>query len=355
MSFRSDQLKNLMDEKNLEAFIVDATQNLFYLTGFTGTSGKLLFTPDHNYLLTDFRYSEQAEQETNDFEIIEIDETYSEKIGALISRENIKKIGFEAKEVSYSQYQKYLKQCDDIKLIATRELVEQIRVIKEKNEINKIKKAVEITDKAFNHILDFIKPGLTEREIGLELEFFMKKHGGSKNAFDFIVASGKRSSLPHGVATPKPIAKGDFITIDFGTKYQGYCSDMTRTVVLGSPTSFQSEIYELVRKAQLEVIKEIRPGMTAKQIDNIARNIIKKAGYGDNFKHSLGHSLGIEVHEKPQISYKSEKVIKPGMVITDEPGIYISDWGGVRIEDDLLITENGCEVLNNSTKDLISI
>jgi len=355
MKKRIEKTRDLMQDKEMDSLLITTAVNRFYLSGFTGSSGFILFTPENNYFITDFRYTEQANNQTNGFEILEFNQNIPEKINEILKEDNSKKLGFESKNVTYNKYKEYKKKLDEVDLVATEDLLKNLRKIKDESEINKIKKAIEITDNAFSHILNFIEEGKTEREVALELEYFMKKAGGEKNAFDFIVASGKRSSMPHGVASDKKLEIGDFITMDFGTFYKGYCSDMTRTVVLGEVSDKQRKIYNIVLKAQREVIDKIKPGMSGKEVDAIARDIIESEGYKDNFGHGLGHGIGVEVHEGPRASYKSDDEIKEGMLVTDEPGIYIPDWGGVRIEDDLLITEDGCEVLNNSPKELIIV
>lgn len=355
MISRIEKIHHFMEEHELDGLMIDSRENRFYLSGFTGTAGRILFTLEKDYFVTDFRYNEQAGEQTEGYEIIEVNQKQEEKLAELVKSSGVKLLGFEAKEVSYKQFKKYSSAFDGVDLIPVGDELNSLRMVKDSIEISKIKKAVEITDLAFEHICKIIKPGITEREVALELEFFMKKKGAEKNSFDFIVASGTRSSLPHGVATDKVLEKGDFVTMDFGTYYQGYCSDMTRTVVLGEPTEKQQEIYNIVLQAQLKVIEQIKAGMACKDVDAIARDFITEAGYGDKFGHSLGHGIGVEIHEAPRLSVVSEQVLLPGMVVTDEPGIYIVDWGGVRIEDDLLITEDGCEVLNKSTKELIII
>ncbi|MFW6282265.1 MAG: M24 family metallopeptidase, partial [bacterium] len=267
MKRRINKFRDLLKKNDLDAFIIDSRENLFYLTGFTGTSARVVFTPAENYFITDFRYTEQAEEQTDSYKIVEINKKQHKKICDYLMEENIEKVGFESEIVSYNLYSQYKNNLEGVELVPCKDLVQKLRIIKEENEINKIKEAVKIADKAFTHILDFIKPGLTEREISLELEYFMKKEGGAKNSFDFIVASGKRSSMPHGVASAKIVKKGEFITMDFGTVYQGYCSDITRTVVLGKAAPRQIEIYNLVLKAQKEVIKKLKPGMTGKEVD----------------------------------------------------------------------------------------
>lgn len=348
---RINKVHKLMDEEGIDGLLIDSAENRYYCSGFTGTAGRVLFTEKKDYFLTDFRYVDQAKSQTKGYEVIQINQNFEEKLNEILGKVGVKKLGFETKAITYEQFLKY-QGVLEIELKGTKNFIEKLRLIKDQDEVKKIKKAVAITDQAFEHILGFIKPGISEREVALELEFFMKKMGTEKNAFDFIVASGKRSSLPHGVASEKKIEKGDFITMDFGAFYQGYCSDLTRTVVLGEPTEKQRKIYDIVLSAQLEVIDQIRAGMNCKEVDDIARKIIAKAGYKENFGHGLGHGIGLEVHEEPRVSYTSKEVLESGMVVTDEPGIYLSDWGGVRIEDDLLITEKGCEVLNKAEKKL---
>lgn len=349
--------RELMKEVELDALLIDSGVNRFYLSGFTGSAGRVLLTLEKNYFITDFRYTEQAREQTKGFEIVELNKDMEAGLAEILQQERISRLGFESGVISYAQYRKYQEKFSDLdlELVVTKDLIQKLRLIKDEYELKQIRKAVDIADKAFIHILDYLQPGVSEKEVALELEYFMKKQGGEKNSFDFIVASGKRSSLPHGVASDKKIRAGDFVTMDFGTVYRGYCSDMTRTVVMEKPDPEQSKIYNLVLDAHLQVIEEIKPGITTREADAIARDIINKAGYEDNFGHGLGHGVGIEVHEKPRVSYTSEARLEPGMVITDEPGVYIPDWGGVRIEDDLLITEDGCEVLNNSKKELIAI
>jgi len=355
MKNRIKKVRDIINEAEYDSLLIDSDVNRFYLTNFTGSAGRVLFTPENEYFITDFRYTEQAANQTDGFKIVELNKDVVESINDILQRDGTEKLGFEAKTVNYYQYGKYDEKFKDIELISTEDLIKDVRMIKEENEIEMIKKAIEISDKAYEHILDFIEPGMTEKEVALELEIFQKKLGGSKNAFDFIVASGKRSSMPHGVASDKVINENELITLDFGTFYKGYCSDMTRTFVLGKANQKQKEIYNKVLEAQLAVIDKIKAGMSGVEADKIARDIIEDAGYGDNFGHGLGHGIGVEVHEGPNVSYKSEDDLKENSIVTDEPGIYIKDWGGVRIEDDLLITKDGCEVLNSSPKELIEV
>lgn len=352
---RIEKLREKMKEKDIKNFLVTKRENLRYLTSFTGTAGKLLLTEDENLFITDFRYLDQADEQTEGCKIEEISSNFMSGFSDLLNRKGIKNLTFEAEDINYKTYQNFEEKLDLDDLKSVEGVVEELRLIKEDEEIEKIIKAVEIADKGFEFLLDFIEPGRTEKEIALELEFFMKREGGEANAFDFIVASGKRGALPHGVASSKVVENGELITIDFGTVYQGYHSDITRTIALGEVSDKQKEIYNIVLEAQKKVIEEIKVGMTGVEADKIARDFIAQAGYGDNFGHGLGHGLGLEIHESPRLSKTSDSTLEKGMVVTDEPGIYISGFGGVRIEDDLVITENGCRVLNSAPKELIQL
>ena len=350
---RINKLRNKMQKKNIEAFLVTKKENVRYLTQFTGTAGKLLITEKDSIFITDFRYLDQAADQTEGCVIEEISSNFVEGFSELLKRKNIRNLSFEGQDLNFKMYQKLNEKLELDSLTSLESAVEELRLIKDQSEIKKIKKAVEIADRGFQFLLDFIKVGKSEKEVALELEFFLKKNGGEANAFDFIVASGKRGALPHGVASKKKIEKGDLVTIDFGTVYQGYHSDMTRTIAVGEPSQKLENVYNLVLNAQKKVIAEIKAGMSCVDADKIARDFIADAGYKDNFGHGLGHGIGLEIHEDPKVSYTSKDSLKPGMVVTDEPGIYISGLGGVRIEDDLLITKEGCEVLNSAPKELI--
>jgi Xaa-Pro aminopeptidase len=237
----------------------------------------------------------------------------------------------------------------------TENLIESLSVRKDSEEIKHIRKAVRIADKAFSDILDRIKPGVREKDIAFELEYNMRSQGAEGAAFDLIVASGQRSSMPHGVASAKKLRKGDFVTLDFGCFYRGYASDITRTVVLGKATKRQKTIYEVVLAAQKKACKAVRPGLHCSRLDGVAREIIMKAGFGDNFGHGLGHGIGLKVHDNPTLNPRSTDVLLEGMVTTIEPGIYIPNWGGVRIEDDVLVTSSGGQVLSKSPKELLEL
>lgn len=352
---RLSSLRARFAAKEIDALIVAKPHNVAYLSGFTGTAGLLLVTGDAAYLITDFRYVEQAAAQTEGFEIVRQDVKGAVvNLSELLSRHRATSVGFEGDFVTHDIYQAYCKEFQDSRsLVAVSGLIESIRMIKDEQEIAVMRKAAQIADEAFQHILSVIEPGLTERKVSLELEYSMKKAGAEGLAFDIIVASGARSALPHGIATDKAIRLGDLVTMDFGALFNGYCSDMTRTVMIGEPTEEQRQIYAIVLEAQLRGVAAARPGMTGRELDAVCRDYIVAHGYGDKFGHSTGHGVGRYIHEGPRVSALGEERLQPGMVVTIEPGIYLPGWGGVRIEDMVLITADGCERLSQSAKELI--
>lgn len=347
-----EKLRNLLAEQNVEGILITNPYNLRYMTGFTGTAGVAVISENDAVFITDFRYTEQAAKQITGFRIAQHTSTMVEEIAKQVSDMNIKTLGFEKENVTYAQfllYEKYLK----TDLVGVEGLIEKLRMIKTPDEIKIIKVACEIVDAAYEHIIKFIKPGLTELQVSNELEFFMRQQGATQSSFDTIVASGLRSALPHGVATDKIIEKGDFVTLDYGALYNGYISDTTRTIAVGEPTAQLKEIYDVVLQSQLLGLKEFKPGITGLEADKIVRDYISEKGYGEAFGHSTGHGIGLEVHEGPGLSHRSHVVLEPGMTVTCEPGIYLPGIGGVRIEDDLLITAGGNEVLTSAPKELI--
>lgn len=322
------------------------------MTNFTGSAGVVLISTENAQFITDFRYIEQATKQCEGYEIVQHKGSLPDEVAKQVKKLGIKKLGFEQDHLSYSSFKAYEKAIG-AELVPVSGVVEKLRLIKTESEIKILKEAADIADAAFKHILEFIRPGVTELEVSNELEFFMRKAGAISSSFDIIVASGYRSALPHGVASDKIIETGDFVTLDFGAYYKGYVSDITRTVAVGKPDDKLKEIYGIVLEAQLRGLAGIKPGMTGKEADALTRNFIAQKGYGENFGHSTGHGIGLEVHEGPALSIKSDTVLEPGMVVTVEPGIYIPGLGGVRIEDDTLITKDHNETLNHSTKELI--
>lgn len=349
------KLRESLRQRNLEAVFITSAVNRRYLSGFTGSSGYVLITHQKAYLLTDFRYMTQAPQQAAGFEVVEHGVSVSETLKELLAAERISQVGFEQDDVVFSAYRKYELELAPVQLVPVTGLVELLRVYKDDEELTIMKQAADLADRTFHYMLEILKPGVTELEMALEMEFFMRKNGATSSSFDTIIASGERSALPHGVASDRVLGNNEFVKMDFGALLNGYCSDITRTVVLGTPTARHREIYDIVLEAQLHTLQHLRPGMTGAEADALARDIITKHGYGEQFGHSTGHGLGMEVHESPRLSKLSDTILQPGMVVTVEPGIYLPGFGGVRIEDDVVITENGIRRLTESTKDFIVI
>lgn len=338
-----------------EAALITSDANRFYLTGFNSSAGCVLVTKESAYFLIDFRYFEKAKNTVTSCETVLL-EGLSRNLSELFKKHNIKKLYVETYALSFNDFGRYSKMFENIEISDDCKLdilLQDMRCRKSSQELENIKKAQQLTDETFSYILDHIKIGKSEREIMLDMEFFMRKQGSEGVSFDFIVVSGKNSSLPHGVPTNKLIENGDFITMDFGAVVNGYRSDMTRTVAVGSVTDEQKKVYDTVLLAQKEALKAIAPEKVCKDIDAVARNIINNAGYEGCFGHGLGHSVGIEIHENPAFNTQCETVLQSGMIMTVEPGIYIEDKFGVRIEDMVCVTEDGCVNLTKSTKDLI--
>ena len=355
---RIERLKARLKAEKLEGVLLLNDSNIRYMSGFTGSDSYVLISDDVNAFITDSRYTEQAESECKGFEVIRWGKPLlglNETIKELCTKYGMTKIAFEKEHVTYGIYEKLIKELPAVEWIPTSELVEQLRSIKDEEEIECIREAAQIADQAFAEILKYIRPGVTEKDIERELQYLIKKQGADDIGFSSIVASGKRSSLPHAIPSDKKIEKGDFVTLDFGATYRGYRSDMTRTVIVGEADDKQREIYGIVKAAQAAASDCIKAGVSCKAVDDSAREYISNAGYKECFGHGLGHGLGLDIHEEPYLSPSSEKVLDFGNVVTVEPGIYLPNWGGVRIEDTVVVGENGIEVLTKSTKELIII
>ncbi|GGF76999.1 putative peptidase YqhT [Paenibacillus albidus] len=348
---RVSKLRKVLQEQGLEAMLITSGINRRYLSGFTGSSGYVLVTGDECYLLTDFRYMTQAADQTDGLKIVEHGAKFIETVRELLPSGGNVRIGFEQDDVAFSAYTAYAEALKPAVLVPVSKAVENLRTFKDEEELATMQRAADLADATFNHILKVIKPGMTERDVDLEMEFFMRTHGATSSSFDTIVASGERSALPHGVASSRVIQGNEFVTFDFGALLDGYCSDLTRTIALGEPAPKLKEIYDIVLEAQLHTLAHIKPGMTGRECDALARDIITRYGYGAEFGHSTGHGLGMEVHEWPRLSKLSDEIMQPGMVVTVEPGIYLPGIGGVRIEDDVVITENGISLLTHSSKE----
>lgn len=347
-----ERLRASMEKVNVDGLLITSTYNRRFMTNFTGSAGVVLISQKEAKFITDFRYIEQAGKQAVDFEIVQHTGTIIEEVGKQAKGMNISKLGFEQDHMTFATYKAYEKAIDG-QLMPLSGVIENLRLIKTSSEIKILKEAAAIADAAFTHILDFIRPGVTELDVSNELEFFMRKQGATSSSFDIIVASGVRSALPHGVATDKIIEKGDFITLDYGAYYNGYVSDITRTLAVGKPSEELINIYDIVLEAQLRGMAGIKPGMTGKEADALTRNLIEEKGFGQYFGHSTGHGIGLEVHEGPALSLRSDIILEPGMAVTVEPGIYLPGIGGVRIEDDTIVTLDGNEALTHSSKELI--
>ncbi|MGG0665796.1 Xaa-Pro peptidase family protein [Viridibacillus arvi] len=348
-----EKLRAVLEEQGLESLIITNDQNRRYLTGFTGSAGTVLVTKNKAFLFVDFRYVQQAQDQAMDFTVQEIDRAVMyEVISNTLQEENIGRVGFEEKNITYYLHSLFAKHIQ-AELVPVSGAVEKLRMIKLPEEIEKIKIAASISDAAFTHILDYIKPGISEIDIANELEFYMRKKGATSSAFDMIIASGHRSALPHGVASNKLIEEGDIITLDFGAYYDGYRSDMTRTIAIGQPTEEMREIYNIVHGALENALAHMKAGITGKEADALTRQYIEEKGFGKQYGHGSGHGIGLDIHEDIFMSTVSEDALQEGMVLTVEPGIYLPNIGGVRIEDDVLIKEDGIEILTSSPKELI--
>ncbi len=349
---RIQHLQARIKALDLEGALVAEKVNYRYLTGFTGTRGYLLASRDDACLFTDFRYVQQARGQAPGLEVREIGPKWVEDLHRYLVERGITRLGLEKEYISYQLYALFAEKWPDIEPSPVEKLTLSLRGIKDAGEAEAIQKSVDLADRAFQYILPAIKPGVKERDISLKLEFFLRNAGAEDKSFDFIVASGERGAMPHGVASTKELEQGDLVTMDFGCIYQGYCSDITRTVSVGKAGQRQQELYELVAKGQQMGINAVKPGVAGKEVDAVVRDFFAAHGHAGHFGHGLGHGVGMEIHEAPRLSPESEDVLQPGMVVTVEPGLYIEGFGGVRIEDMVLVTAEGCRVLTKSSKDL---
>ncbi|MBQ9949957.1 MAG: aminopeptidase P family protein [Clostridia bacterium] len=340
-----------------DSALITSPVNMRYFSGFTGDSGCLLITKNARILYTDFRYTIQAKEQTEGKFIIRDFKKYNMPLWQIVSEELEKQgcryCGYEDNTMTVAEFTDYSRiKCP---LGSASALISSIRCIKSQDEIDKIIKAQSIAETAFNQVIEMMCPGMTEKEVAIELDYFMKKAGAEEPSFDTIIASGPNGALCHAIPSDRCLTKGDLVVMDFGARYMGYCSDMTRTVAIGEPSAELMKIYKIVREAQALTLHAVKPGITGAQLDAIARECITARGYGDCFGHSLGHGFGLEVHEAPSASKTSTTVLRPGMTVTVEPGIYVEGLGGVRIEDCVIVTEKGHFNPVTTTKDLIII
>lgn len=351
MNKRLLRFEEKLSQSPADAILVTGQNNIYYLTGFWGTEATVFISPKRRILLTDSRYTLIARQTVSGFDIVETRSALN-SIADIIKADGLKTIGFDS-QVTYSFYQQLEEIFAGYHLHPMTDFVEELRMIKDADEIEAVRCACAISDKAFLDVLDFIKPGqTTELDVANFLDFRMRKYGASSVSFETIAASGYRSAMPHGVASDKVIQKGETLTLDFGCYYHHYVSDMTRTIHIGQVSDQEREIYDIVLRSNQALIAAAKAGVTYRAYDRIAREVIDSAGYGAYFTHGIGHGIGLDIHEIPYFG-KSDEAIQAGMILTDEPGIYLENKYGVRIEDDLLITENGCEVLTQAPKELI--
>jgi Xaa-Pro aminopeptidase len=356
---RIAQIKSRLRNRKLDAFLVGQPENRRFLSGFAAhdhtiqESSGVLFIPRRGkpILLTDSRFALAARAEAPDFSIQLYTEGMLVLLSALLEKYQVKRFGFESHYTLHSTSERLFAMCKKINVepVPTTNLVESMRLCKSEFELAKIQASVQLNEAVFQEVYSRMIPGMTEIEVALQIETLMRKKGAERPSFETIVASGENGASPHAVPGSRQIQEGEPVVIDMGLVLDGYCSDMTRTVVFGRPSEKTREIIRIVRKAQLAGMAAVRPGRTGKQVDQEARKVIKAAGYGDCFGHGLGHGVGLAVHEPPGLSPRYTKKLRVGMVVTVEPGIYIEGWGGVRHENMVVVTQDGCRNLNQDT------
>ncbi len=355
---RIDSVRKLLSN-NDEALLISSNSNVYYLSGFNNSEGVMLITKDEAYLLVDFRYIEAAKNTVKNCKVALFSNLIT-SIKDILIKHNIKSLYIESNHTTVSSYTKYLHTFNEIGVSvvsngALDKVVSNLRMIKDEGEISFIKEAQKITEKAYLEVLNFVKPGITEKTVANELGYLLKRYGAEDVSFDLITITGKKTSLPHGVPTESEICSGDFFTMDIGATYNGYHSDMTRTVAVKSYTDEMKQVYDIVYKAQVTALESVKSGIKSFEVDKIARDIITNAGYGECFGHSTGHGVGLDIHELPNVSPNGEAILSQGMVITVEPGIYIKDKFGVRIEDMVLVQTDGYKNFATLPKELIVV
>jgi len=351
---RLNKLRQKLAEREVDAFFISQPENRYYLSGFDGSDGFLLITPQNTILATDFRYIEQAKRQAPDYEIFRIDGSVADWFPRLVAELSLSRLGFEARHITLALHQRLTdalnKAKSRLKLVSIDRLVESLRVIKEPEEVELVAKASVISDSAFEYIEGIIHVGMSEKEVAWEIEKFIREESGQAIAFDFIVASGPNSALPHAQPSEHAITSGEPIVIDIGARVGGYGSDLSRTICLGSHDDTFNKVYDTVLRAQLAAIAAIKEGMTGEEADNLARKVLKEAGYGEAFGHSLGHGIGLAPHELPRLGPNSKEHLVNGMVFSIEPGIYLTGWGGVRIEDTVVMESGKIRVISTARK-----
>ena len=349
-----DRIQTYLVQEGYEGIFITSTTNLHYFAGFTGTAGVAFVTPQSAYFFTDSRYTEQAQGQCSGYQVVQYKKPLWEEIKDYVLTSGATSIAIEGDSMTVDQFGLVVDTFGDAFEFSSVQL-QALRAVKRDDELVHMRKAAAIADQAFSHLLKEIKAGMTENQARIILETYMLKGGSQEPSFTTIVASGHRSSMPHGVASDKVIEKGDFVTFDFGAVWQGYHSDMTRTICMGPASDLQKKLYQVVLRAQEKGVSAVRAGLLGKELDTICRESIENDGYGDYFNHGLGHGVGLDIHEQPVASPRSESVLEKNMIITIEPGVYLPGQIGLRIEDSVIVTDDGCEVLTHSPKDLIEI
>jgi len=354
MTDRLGKLRNQLAPKGLDALIVSQAENRRYLSGFTGSAGFLLISQQRAFLATDFRYVEQAQAQAPGFEVVQIQGEIAKWFPRLASELDAQKLGFEGKSISFSTYKELTDALSNVRrkisLVPTDGMVESMRAVKDREELGLVEKAAALADAALEYIIPRIKLGASEKEIAWEIESFLRRNGSEPVPFELIVASGPDSAMPHARPTERAIRQGEPVVIDIGATVQGYTSDITRTICLGDGDSMFNKVYDIVLGAQLTAMATLQAGMTGEQADRLARTVIEQAGYKDAFGHGLGHGVGLATHEEPRLGTNSSDILAEGMVFTIEPGIYVSGWGGVRIEDMVVLEEGKVRPLTKARK-----
>jgi len=349
------RLKTIITELGCDALLITNQINRLFATGFKSSAGALIVTEKDAWFIIDFRYLEVAQQTVKEAHVVELSSgiTYTDIMASIFKENNVKSVGFEDTHIPFSTHKDWIEKFD-VELIAAQKKIDELRNVKSRNDIDKMIKAQRLAEKVFNEILPLISTNVTEKEIAAEIIYRSLKNGADDKSFDPIVVSGAKSSRPHGTPANEKISKG-FLTIDFGVNLDGWCSDTTRTLCIGKPDEEMTKVYDTVLKAQKEGIAAVRAGVKGVDVDAAARNVINEAGYGDYFEHGFGHSIGLEVHETIKASPLSKDILPASAVISAEPGIYLPGRFGVRIEDVLYITEDGCENITKLPKELIVI
>ncbi|HHT9125984.1 MAG TPA: M24 family metallopeptidase [Candidatus Brocadiia bacterium] len=358
-----------LHENKLDGFLITNRANVLYLSGFSGSDGVLLLTDKKNYLITDFRYVEQAAKESPNVSIVEHKTTLMNAAASKAGRLKLRRLGIESKSINLDQFNELREKAGGIKIIPAKDFVEELREVKDVDEVKEITNAIKIAEEAFGKVVKLMRAGMarhggmpwSEKDLADMLDFRMRKYGAQKNSFDTIVAAGSKSSLPHAkpgqeeaIHSGKPVlSEANVILFDWGAQVGFYNSDLTRVVFTDRMLGQAKKVFQIVLDAQRFAIERIKSGVAVREVDRVARSYIEKRGFGKQFGHGLGHGIGLEVHESPAINRRNKKPLKAGMVITIEPGIYLPGWGGIRIEDMVLVTEDGCRVLSHFPKQIV--